>query len=114
MSVKFRINSAGVNQVNAAVWNGMAEMAYDIQRNAQRRAPVVSGDLRRSIHWFEVKNGEQLEVVAGGTFNGVRIDYAELREEGPNRNPATEHYMANSIRDVMSGDWQKRYFGGLL
>lgn len=114
MSVHFKINPAGVSQVSAAIWNGMAEMAYDIQRNAQRRAPVVSGDLRRSIHWSEVQNGERLEVVAGGNFNGVRIGYAELREEGPNRNPATEHYMANALEDVMSGDWQKRYFGGLL
>ena len=113
MSSSFKVNQRGVNALQTDVWNGIASMLYDVQANAQRRAPVVTGDLRRSIHQEEIKTGEHLVLVAGGSFNGIKVDYAAKREAGPNRDPSTEHYMANAFRDVVSGDWLKRYFGDI-
>lgn len=112
---------------------GVFSMAFDIRNKAKDRAPYDTGALKNSVR----VNGERsdegiIEVIAGGvsapmetlvnTFGGAPrkvasgekfVNYADLRERGPNRNPATEHYMQNSLNDVMQGDWRENYFGGV-
>ena len=53
-------------------------------------------------------------MIAGGTFAGYKVDYALIREKGPNRDSATEHYMENAANSIMSGDYMKKYFGDIL
>jgi hypothetical protein len=52
-----------------------------------------------------------LDVIAGGQFGSRKVPYAWIREQGPNRNKATEHYMENAQRAIMTGDYMKKYFG---
>ena len=97
-------------------------MAFDMAALARQNAPYVTGALRNSIRVDRTSDETAILVRAGGVVssgsqNGKRIahmvDYAYKREIGPNRNPATEHYMENAQKGIMTGDWQKKYFGGL-
>ena len=54
-----------------------------------------------------------VEVIAGGTFGGRKVDYAWIREQGPNRNPATEHYMENAKNSILVGNYMQKYFGDI-
>lgn len=88
-------------------------MGYDIANQARSNAPYVTGALRNSIRVQESKNNT-VEVIAGGSFGGRSVPYAWKREQGPNKNPATEHYMENAAKKIMTGDYIKKYFGGIL
>ena len=90
---------------------GLFRMAYDVQNNAKARAPYLTGALRSSIRVQETAGETALEVVAGGSFAGYKVDYADIRERGPNRNPATVGYMKKSLKQATSGDYIKKYFG---
>lgn len=98
------------------------DLGFDIAAQARRNAPYVSGALRNSIRVEEASGENAVLVRAGGVVssgerNGVRIsrmvDYAYKREIGPNRNPATEHYMENAQKFIMSGNYIQKYFGGI-
>lgn len=111
---KFTLNEAGIQKLRNGIFNGLADMSYDIQRDAQRRAPVVSGNLRSTIKYRPAQGaGMQFEVTAGGMSGGVTVDYAYKRELGPNRLASTEHYLEYAARDVASGDYINKYFGGI-
>ena len=100
-------------QMKPRALEGLFALGYDIAAQARRNAPVVTGALRNSIRLEE--DGETIYIRAGGTvINNKRIDYAMKREQGPNRNPATEHYMANAQRAIMTGDYLTKYFGDIL
>lgn len=88
-------------------------MGFDIANQARSNAPYVTGALRNSIRVQESKNNT-VEVIAGGSFGGRSVPYAWKREQGPNKNPATEHYMENAAKKIMTGDYIKKYFGGIL
>ena len=103
---------------------GIVDMAMDIRNKAINRAPYVTGALRNSIR-TENMSEDGIDIIAGGisspifamnkSFKGDRfVNYADIRERGPNRNPATEHYMQRSLEEVMAGDWQQRYFKGVI
>lgn len=91
---------------------GLFAMGYDIAAQARRNAPYVTGALRNTIRVTET-NANTVEVIAGGTFGGRKVDYAWIREQGPNRNPATEHYMENAKDSIMTGDYMRKYFGDI-
>lgn len=116
MSTKFKWDDRAIKSLKDSLFNGLANMAADIQRRAVQNAPVVTGNLRSTIRQeIDGSNEYHIDVVAGGVTGsrGILVDYAYKREIGPNRNPATEHYMANAAREVASGDYIKRYFGGI-
>lgn len=99
---------------------GMFRMGFDIAAQARANAPVVSGALRNSIRTETTDDAIYIRaggIVSTGTTNGRRfarlIDYAEKRELGPNRNPATVGYMRNARTQIMSGDYITKYFGGI-
>lgn len=100
-----------VNGVKKNSRQALVRMGYDILGWAKVSAPVKTGALRNSIRVSE--NGDNVIVSAGGQVGGKLIDYAYKREVGPNRNPATVGYMSKSFNRVVSGDWQKKYFGGI-
>lgn len=95
----------------------MFKMAYDIEGEATMRAPVLTSALKNSIRVEE--NGIYVFIKAGGVVatgnRGAKfVDYAEKREQGPNRDPSTEHYMENAMKEIMSGDFLKTYFGEIV
>lgn len=92
---------------------GLFAMGFDIAAQARRNAPYVTGALRSTIRVNEVSDNV-LEVIAGGSFGGRKVAYAWKREQGPNRNPATEHYMENAKNTIMTGNYMKKYFGGIV
>ena len=122
--VTFTWNEAKLARMHTKFMAGIVDMAMDIRNKAVNRAPYVTGALRNSIR-PENMSKDGIDIIAGGIsapvfapnkgFKGNRfVDYADLRERGPNRNPATEHYMQRSLEEVMAGDWQQRYFKGVI
>lgn len=123
--VKIEWNQQVIAEWPKRIKEGTFRMAWKIAGKARDRAPYVTGALRNSIHIDSNSEENAVMIIAGGdsymskpprNARQIRrvVDYAAKREKGPNRNPATEHYMENAAKDVMSGDWQKEYFGGIV
>lgn len=123
--VKIEWNKQVIKEWPKRIKEGTFKMAWQIAGKARDRAPYVTGALRNSIHIDSNAEENAVMVIAGGdsymskpprNARQIRrvVDYAAKREKGPNRNPSTEHYMENAAKDVMSGDWQQKYFGGLV
>ena len=104
-TVKFTWNNRAFETIEKKTLEGIFAMSYDIANQARRNAPVVTSALRNSIRVEEdgfttyIKAGG---VVAQSTIGAKYVDYAMKREQGPNRNPATEHYMRNALNAIMS------------
>lgn len=121
-SVSITWNRKKLAEIDHKFIEGVFAIGFDIAKLARRNAPYVTGALRNSIR-VEEASGENAVlvraggVVSSGTHNGIRIsrnvDYAYKREIGPNRDPTTEHYMANAERAIMTGGHLKDYFGGI-
>ena len=113
VSVELNWNNEALRLVNKKAVFGLFKMGFDIAAEARMRAPYQTGALRNTIRTIET--GENtVEVIAGGSFGGKKVDYAWIREQGPNKNPATVHYMQNSQEHIMSGDYMKKYFGDIV
>lgn len=112
VDVKLKWSRDATAKMTKAAVRGLFDMGYDIASQARANAPYVTGALRNSIR-VEPAEGAVLVRAGGsvGIFGRKRIDYAEKREKGPNRDPSTVHYMRNAQRQVMSGDWANKYFG---
>lgn len=115
-TVKFNWNGQSLAEINRKALEGIFAMGYDIASQARRNAPVVTSALRNSIRVEE--DGTTIYVKAGGivaqsTRGAKYVNYALKREEGPNRNPATEHYMENAMHAIMTGDYLTKYLGGI-
>lgn len=113
VSVKVEIDKSKISLVQDSATKRLFRMGFDIASQARRNAPYQTGALRNTIRVNEVGNNT-VEVIAGGSYGGKKVNYAWIREQGPNRNPATEHYMENAKNLIMSGDYIKKYFGGIL
>ena len=114
VSVKLKWDESKISLTNDKVVKGLFRLGYDIASQARRNAPYLTGALRSTIRVQETSDKNTLEVVAGGTYGGKKVNYAWIREQGPNRNPATEHYMENAARSIMSGNYISKYFGDVL
>lgn len=112
VSVKLDWNSQKLSLINAKSVHGLASMGFDIASRARANAPYVSGALRNTIRVQE-QGENQLEVIAGGKYGRYKVPYAWKREIGPNRNPATVHYMKKAADSIMSGNYLKKYFGDI-
>lgn len=113
VSVKLTWDDRKIGRIEQNTIQGLFRMGYDIASRARRNAPYVTGALRNTIRVTEA--GENvIEVIAGGTFGGKKVDYAWIREQGPNRNPATEHYMENAKNSIMVGNYMQKYFGDIV
>lgn len=112
VTVDVKWDEAEIGVITANTAKGLFAMGYDIAAQARRLAPYLTGALRNTIRVRETAQNT-VEVVAGGTFGGYKVDYAWIREQGPNKNPATEHYMENAKDNIMSGDYITKYFGGI-
>lgn len=115
-TVKLTWNRQSLAEIEKHTMQGIFQMAFDIGNQARRNAPVITSALRNSIRVEE--DGYVTYIKAGGivaqsTRGAKYVNYAMKREEGPNRNPATEHYMRNAMNAIMTGDYMKKYFGGI-
>ena len=97
--------------MNERAVKGLFQMGFDIASRARQNAPYVTGALRNTIR-VQARD-DSVHVIAGGNFGGFRVDYAYKREQGPNRDASTVHYMKNALDSTMLGDWQKKYFGDI-
>lgn len=113
VTVKLTWDNSVISLMNKKCVSGLFRMGFDIANMARQRAPYLTGALRSTIRVQEV-NEDTLEVIAGGVFGGAKVPYAWIREQGPNRNPATEHYMQRSQESIMSGNYINKYFGGVV
>lgn len=111
-TVRLRINNSAVQGIENKAMRGLVTMGFDIASQARNNAPYVTGALRSTIRVEEVKDGE-VDIRAGGRFGNKKVAYAWKREQGPNRNPATEHYMENAAKKIMSGNYLQKYFGDI-
>ena len=114
VSVNLKWDNSKINLANDKAVNGLFKLGFDIASQARRNAPYLTGALRSTIRVQETSDKNTLEVVAGGSYGGKKVDYAWIREQGPNKNPATEHYMENAAKSIMVGNYLNKYFGGLL
>lgn len=112
-SVKFKWNNHTLEEIERKTLDGMYEMGVDIETNAKMRAPYLTGALSNSIRTLRLDNVQQVQIVAGGTAFGYNVPYALMREYGPNKSKSTEHYMQKAMETIMSGDYMKKYFGGI-
>lgn len=110
-TVSFKLNTKELNLMNEKAVKGLFQMGYDVASRARENAPYVTGALRNTIRVQDRENN--VYVIAGGSFGGFKVDYAYKREEGPNKDPSTVHYMQNALDFTMQGDWQKKYFGDI-
>lgn len=109
-TVQIKWSSQALKSINRRTQEGLVRLGFDIASQARRNAPYLSGALRSTIRVQEISDNE-LDVRAGGAFGNKVVNYAWIREKGPNKNPATEHYMENAQKAVMSGDYMQKYFG---
>lgn len=110
--VELEWNDAALSLVNKKAVFGLFKMGFDIAAQARRNAPYVTGALRNTIRVNET-NANTVEIIAGGSYGGKSVPYAWIREQGPNRNPATEHYMENAKNSIMVGNYMQKYFGDI-
>lgn len=114
VKVDMHWDTAKLSLINPNAVKGLFRMGYDIASQARRNAPYLTGALRNTIRVQETNKQDELEVIAGGTYVGFKVDYALKREEGPNRDPSTVHYMTNAKDLIMQGDYLTKYFGDIL
>lgn len=114
VSVNVKFDNYKINLTNEKAVKGLFRLGFDMASQARRNAPYLTGALRNTIRVRESADKNNLEVVAGGTYGGRKVAYAWKREQGPNRNPATEHYMENAANSILSGDYIKKYFGDII
>lgn len=112
VSVKLDWNKSSLNALKSNATMGILALGFDIAAEARGRAPYVSGALSNTIR-VQQTSDSTIEVIAGGSYGGKKVDYAWIREQGPNRNPATVGYMKNSADHIMSGDYLQKYFGDI-
>lgn len=124
ITVDFKWSPKTISEWPATIKYGILEMAFDTANQARMRAPYVTGALKNSIR-VDTSHDPDVLVIAGGSSSWMStppkgaktiyrfVNYADKREKGPNRNPATEHYMEYAKDDIMAGNWQQKYFRNL-
>lgn len=112
-TVKFKWNNQALAKIERKTLLGIMSMAQDIRSRARENAPYLTGALSNSIRIEEdgyttyIKAGG---IVSAGSLGPKWVNYAMKREEGPNRDPTTEHYMRNAMNSIMTGDYMTHYF----
>lgn len=115
-SVNFKWNQSALSRIQHQFNRGMVAMGFDVAARARHRAPVKTGALNNSIRVTE--RGNEVLVVAGGSFAGKTIAYARIQELGgwAGRNHSAyikpKHYLRGGFEEIIRGDITK-YFKGV-
>ena len=118
VSVDVKWNEAEISSIDYNIKRGLVRMGFDIANQARRNAPYLTGALSNSIRVEE--NGDNVEVIAGGTYGAKDIRYAAIQEFGgyAGRNHSAhivgKHYMERAKDFVMGGNYLQKYFGDVL
>lgn len=110
--VDLKWNEPALTLINHKAVKGLFTMGFDIAAQARRNAPYLTGALRSTIRVQET-SANTLEVIAGGTFGGKRVDYAWTREQSNNLHPDRAHYMEKAKDSIMVGNYMQKYFGDI-
>lgn len=108
-TVKVKMNPAALQGLKGKAFKRMLAMSADIASAERRHAPYLNGFLVNSIRFEVVSQNEKIEVIAGGGS----VPYALRRNFENFAHPQTLHYMEKGAEEVCSGNWAKKYFGGL-
>lgn len=106
-SYKLTWNNGKLTDIQRKTNQGLLQMGFDIASKARYNAPVLTGALRNSIR--TTTENEAVYVIAGSS----RVPYAKRREYENKKHPNTTHYMGRAFSDVMSSNWEEKYFGGI-
>lgn len=111
-SVSFKWNTAKLAQVRQKFGQGLLRMGADIASKARGNAPVLTGNLVRSIRIDTAETTpERVIVKAGGSMGGFSVPYARRREYENNLHPGTKYYMHRAFDTVVRGNIGQ-YFKG--
>ena len=106
-----RWNETELAAIKKRAMQGLILTANDVVNKARRKAPVLTGNLVRSIHVVPNAASFYVEAVAGGNVGGAVVNYAYIREKYNRKHPNTRYYMENSMKEVMKGNWQNNFKG---
>lgn len=110
--VEVKWDKSALSKLQKRFMQGTLIMAYDLAgdaRSGDPGAPVLSGNLKGSIR-VEERSDCLIEVVAGGSFNGVDTTYG-LKQEYENPN-GHKHYMLKPFEQMFKTDtWKDKYYG---
>lgn len=116
--VNLKLKTKATEEITQKFIEGVFAMAFDMAAQARRNAPYVTGALRNSIRVEDDSRGGVVYVKAGGIVSsGIRdgvnitrnVNYAWKAEQRSSR----PHYMENAQKAIMTGDYLKKYFGGI-
>ncbi len=106
-NVTVRLNRAKLHSMQTQFMARTIKMANDIATQARANAPVLTGNLQSSIRVEEGKNIIMVKAGGGWSWN---VPYAKFQEYN---NKTKAHYMLRAEKSVVSGDWAKKYYGGM-
>ena len=106
-----RWNEPELAAIKKRAMQGLILTAQDIANKAKTKAPVLTGNLKNSIHILPNSASFTCEAIAGGRIGGAIVDYAYIREKYNRKHPNTRFYMENSMKEVIKGNWQKNFKG---
>ena len=106
--VKISLNRAKLRAIQTKFMGDTVIMAGKIAEQARSNAPVLTGNLQTSIR-VEEGGKTTILVKAGGSWSW-NVPYAKYQEFN---HPTKSGYLRNARKTVMSGNWVKKYYGGL-
>ena len=116
--VDFKWDYHAINGIENRFRQGLAAMGYKVANKARDKAPYKTGALSNSIRVTALGSRDDVYVVAGGSAFGRNIPYARIHElggyagRGHSVHIKPKHYLANSLAEVVSGNWSQ-YFKGV-
>ena len=112
VKIELTWNDRELSLINKRAVKGLFQMGYDIAAQARRNAPYLTGALRNTIRVQET-SADTVEVIAGGSFGGFKVDYAWIREQSNKLHPDRAHYMEKAQNSIMVGNYISKYFGDI-
>lgn len=109
-SVKIKLDTAKLKSIQTEAMARTLKLTGAIAEEARDRVPVDTGNLQSSIR-IRAQGNNEVWIIAGGTMPTYSVPYA-LKQEYKHKSKSG--YMRKSQTSVMSGDWLKEYYGGLL
>lgn len=100
--VKFTLNLGTVKATEEQLTTGLIALGEAVATAEAKKAPFDTGHLVLTIR-SEQKSATEVEVIAGGNYNGYQVPYAYRRNFENNLHPGTKHFAQNGLREVVNG-----------
>lgn len=142
VSVKLTWDKQSLGKIENKTMKSLFNLGFDIAAQARRNAPYQTSALRNTIRAQEAGNNA-VDVIAGGSYGGKKVNYAAAVEYGHKQTPGRfvpgewrgnrfiynpnsktgmvlkksfvngSHYMENAQKLIMSGNYMQKYFGDI-